>query len=322
MPAKITFFILGLLVGAGAAAALFVLRFQPPEIARERGPWPAEAGGVSHQVAELDGQLATVTTRNKNLEADNLKLATRVQELMKQTAGAAKTGSGKPANPLVAMFGDGDSESGKAMQGMMKAALEQQLEGKLALMNSKLKLSPDQENSAREILGKMYGRGRDLAAKMMKGELSADEAGKGAQETANPEAELKALLTPEQQPLYEKMQQEERANNARLVANSELLQMQNTLGLDQAQQDKVFTALYEQAQSQMGSTGQDSAPAANLEGMMQRKIEAMKGVLTDEQFERYRKFQEQQMKMIQAFLPKDGKPGAGLLPQVQIITSP
>ena len=98
--------------------------------------------------------------------------------------------------------------------------------------------------------------------------------------------------------------------------------MQNTLGLDQAQQDKVFTALYEQAQSQMDSTGQDPAPATNLEGMMQRKIEAMKGVLTDEQFERYRKFQEQQMKMIQEFLPKDGKPGDAPIPQLQITTRP
>ena len=223
MFSKVVLFSLGLLVGSGATMLLLATRSPIPESVREQNRLQVEVGVATNQVAEIGGQLATVTTRNKNLEADNLKLATRVQELMKQTAGATKAGGSKAANPLAAMFGDGDSESGKAMQGMVKAAIEQQMEGKLALMKSRLNLSPDQEVAACEVLGKMYGRGRDLAAKMMKGELSADEAGKVAKETGNAEGELKALLTPEQQPLYEKMQQEERTNNARLVANSELL---------------------------------------------------------------------------------------------------
>ena len=55
---------------------------------------------------------------------------------------------------------------------------------------------------------------------------------------------------------------------------------------------------------------------------MQQKLEALKGVLTDEQMENYRKFQEQQMKLIQTFLPKDGKSGDVAIPQIQVLPKP
>ena len=48
---------------------------------------------------------------------------------------------------------------------------------------------------------------------------------------------------------------EERRTNARLVANSELLQMQGALGLDQTQQDKVFHALYAQSERLLSGGG-------------------------------------------------------------------
>lgn len=123
------------------------------------------------------------------------------------------------------------------------------------------------------------------------------------------------------------MKQEEITNNARLMANSELLQMQTTLGLDTAQQDKVFAALYEQNRSQLAGSQTPNPDAAAIPfrvvtDMMQKKLEALKAVLTDEQFESYKKFQDQQMKRIQSFLPKDGTPSNLTVPQVQVIPKP
>jgi hypothetical protein len=48
--------------------------------------------------------------------------------------------------------------------------------------------------------------------------------------------------------------------------------------------------------------------------MMAQKLEAMKGVLTEEQFTRYKAMQEQQMKLIKAFMPQAG--GDAVVPPV------
>lgn len=333
MNSKLPAFALGLVFGAVAVAVFAFSHFRQAEARREEALVLSQASNASNQAAELGEQLAKSATRTKSLEADNLKLAKRVQELMKETA-TAGTKPARRANPFAAMFGGGeDGETNQinaAMQDMMKAAIEQQMEGKIAQMKSKLNLTPEQEKSAREILGRMFGRGQEVAAKMMKGEVSAEEAAASAKDIGNPEAELKALLTPEQQAGYDEMQKEERTTNARLIANSELIQMQSSLGLDQAQQDKVFAVLYEQAHAQMGGEQANANPFKGLEEMNQRKIDAMKGVLTEDQFERYQKFQKQQQDMIRAFMPKDGdgvikggvRSGSIALPQIRILTKP
>jgi hypothetical protein len=323
MKSKLPAFALGLVLGAAGVAALAFTRFQQAEAVHQEALAQAQADAATNRVADLDGQLAKAEARTKRLEADNLKLATRVQELMKQTDATARAKPARPANPFAAMFGggeDGDTNQlGAAMQNMMKAAIEQQVEGKVGLMKSKLKLTPEQEKAAREILGRQFGQGQEIAAKMMKGELSAEDAAASAKDRGNPEAELKALLTPEQQAGYEEMQKEERTTNARLLANSELIQMQSSLGLDQAQQDKVFAVLYDQASAQLGGDPANANPIKSLDDLMQRKLDALKGVLTDDQFARYQKFQQQQQDMIKAFLPKDGQP---ISTQFHIITKP
>ena len=333
MNSKLPAFALGLLLGTMVTAAFLTTRSHRTEAESEMHRAVVATEATSNQVAELGEQLAKSATRTQSLEADNLKLAKRVQELMKETASAG-TKPARRANPFAAMFGGGeDGETNQinaAMQDMMKAAIEQQMEGKIAQMKSKLNLTPEQEKSAREILGRMFGRGQEVAAKMMKGEGSAEEAAGSARDIGNPEAELKALLTPEQQAGYEEMQKEERTTNARLIANSELIQMQSSLGLDQAQQDKVFAVLYDQAHAQMGGEQANANPFKGLEEMNQRKIDAMKGVLTEEQFERYQKFQKQQQEMIRAFMPKDGdgdmpsrvRGGGVAIPQIRILTKP
>ena len=46
------------------------------------------------------------------------------------------------------------------------------------------------------------------------------------------------------------------------------------------------------------------------------------GVLTEEQFGRYKEMQEQQIKMFEAFMPKDSKAGDTVVPNIQVITEP
>ena len=302
-------FAIGLVVGVGATAILLSARSGPTGVIAERDRLQTEISTATNQVAELGEQLATATTRAKKLDDDNLKLATRVQELMKQSpvANTAKSGKDKPANPFAALLGDENSESGKAMKGMMEAAMKQQLEGKIAGMKSKLNLTPDQETQIRALLEQQSSAGGELAQKMLAGKMTKEEMADLQKQQVDPEAQIKALLSPEQQTAYAELQTEERHNNARLMANGELLQMQSALGLSQEQQDKVFQALYAQTEQQLsGAANGSGAKAYDPTTMMTQKLEAMKGVLTEEQFTRYKAMQEQQLKLIQALLPQGG----------------
>ena len=329
MNPKLPAFILGAAAGAGLTyLALSTQSNKAVAVAQERAAAESavRAQESGTKLAAAQQQLTQEKTRTSKLENDNLQLAKRVQDLMQQ-APATPEKPKAASNPLAAMFG-GDSNDtngpGNAMQQMMKAALEQQMEGKITRMKSKLNLSPDQEKAVREALSGEMKRGTEAAVRMLKGDTKPEEAPKAP---VSSEEAIKAVLTPEQQTAYDQLKQEEVTNNARLLANSEMLQMQNTLGLDAAQQDKVFAVLYEQSRTQLAAAqtpnpGSASNPLGAVTDMMQKKLDALKGVLTDDQFESYKKFQDQQMKLIQSLMPKDGKSPNVTVPSVQVLPKP
>ncbi len=305
-------------------------------VARQLMPKPETASAPSEQTPAVGPTptseavaLSRAQERAEKLEADNLKLAERVQALSKAASSppAPKPVEAKPApgNPFAALFGGedgGTNEAGKAMRGVMEAAIKQQLEGKLRQMKSKMNLSAEQEQSIRGILEKQFGAGRVMAEKMFSGKATEGEVADAAQAQTNPVEQIKSLLSPEQKAAYDEVQAEELRNNARLVANSELLQMQGALGLTQEQQDSVFKAIYAATEEQFGGLGADPKKAMDFRGNLDRKLAALKGVLTDEQFKAYEDMQQQQLKLIESMLPKGAKPGAAPIPNVQVIKLP
>jgi hypothetical protein len=300
---KIIPFLTGLAIGAAACA--LVLSQKPPSPGTTQGN--PNTAVSSNRPTELEAELAAAKARLKKANADNDKLSARVQEFMQGENNLATLEKPKTRKTgLAAMFGgDGTNGMSEAMSGMMKSVLEQQTDAKLAGMKAKLNLTPEQEKAIREIMAQQMSRGVEMAQKMFKGELSKEEMEKmGKEPMKSEEEQIKALLTPEQIAGYDDYEKEEKVRMARLVANSELMQMQTTLQLTEEQQDKVFAVLAEQAQSQFDpkSTGTNGF---DFRHQAETKAEALRGMLTPEQFERYRKFQEQQIKMIEAFMPKD-----------------
>lgn len=305
MTSKAIPFILGLVVGAAVYAAVLSKKSHPETPVAT----VAELAASSNQIADLKAELAAANSRLEKANADNDKLAARVQESLKHESTSAVAAE-KPKKPrgLAALFGgDGTNEMSEAMGGMMKAAIEQQMEAKLAGMKAKLNLTPEQEKAIREIMTKQMSKGMAAAQKMFSGDLSKEEMEKLGNEPKSEEEQIKALLTPEQIAAYDDYDKEEKTRMARLVANSELMQLQSSLQLTEEQQDKVFAILAEQAQAQINPTnmaGWASGPDY-IRKQAEKKAEALRGVLTPEQFERYQKFQEQQMKMYEALMPKD-----------------
>ncbi len=336
MSPKLLPFACGLLVGGAVTAGFYATRDHAPARSASHestAGTPTDGGGAG---VETDSSLTKAKEQLARLEADNLQLASRVQDLLKKDDAATTAAAKKsdPGNPFAALFGQDDGHTNgmaKAMKGMMESALKQQLEGKLAQIHAKVGTTPDQEQAIREILEKQSNISRDISQKMMGGKMTKEEMAEAVRQQGDPEAQIKALLSPEQQTAYSELKVEERRTNARLVANSELLQMQQVVGgIDQAQQDKIFEVLYNQAEGTLtgqapvadGTTPEKAAKPVDMRSLSEQKLAALKGVLTEEQLGRYKEMQEQQIKMFEAFMPKDSKAGDTVVPNIQVITAP
>ncbi len=314
------------IVGAALATAATIKFVRQPAPAIPEMP----AAEAILDATELGAQLERAQKQITKLEADNLRLADRVQALSQQTSATATASPANPAkptvarNPLAALFGDqgGTNEASKAMRGMMQAAMKQQLEGKVRALRTRLELSPEQEASVRDLLERQLDAGRAMTEKVLAGNATAEDLAAAGQQPPPSNDQIKALLTPDQQQAFDDFQKEEIRNNARLVANAELLQMQGALGLSESQQDAVYQALYSATEQQLGGGAGGPVQAMDFRGNLERKLASLRGVLSPEQLKSYEELQLQQLKLIEAMLPKNGGPGNAIVPNVQVLPHP
>ncbi|HZM03443.1 MAG TPA: hypothetical protein VFC44_10485, partial [Candidatus Saccharimonadales bacterium] len=262
-----------------------------------------QASSAKH-IAELETSMASAKKQLGHAKENNNRLTAEVQKLSKRDAARAAA-AGKPEGPkgLAAMFGgNGTNGMSGMMSKVMKNAMEQQLQGKMTSMKAKLNLTPDQETAIHDILAQQAEKGMAVAQKMFNGDgVNTNELAQTAKDMPNQDAQIKALLTSDQSTAYDAWQKEETANNVRLMANMELIQIQPMLQLDQPTQDKVFAILAEQGQATFDAKENNPAAAADFRGQMERKAQALSAVLTPDQLASYRKFQEQQLSIIEAF---------------------
>jgi hypothetical protein len=124
----------------------------------------------------------------------------------------------------------------------------------------------------------------------------------------DPDAQIQALLTPEQKAGYKSYKQEEAAYNARQAANVDLFTIQSTLDLTSEQEDRAFAALYDLDLNQLtGGAKPASMPTSTnladpmqwapdlLEWTLDQKAKAREPVLTPTQLENYRQQQALQL---------------------------
>lgn len=194
------------------------------------------------------------------------------------------------------------------MRAGVRIAVEQQTLGKLPLLTERLALSPEQEKAARSILQSGFDQGLELATNMLSGKLT-QEGVRAKKGLRDPWTEIQALLTPEQKVAYEEYQQEEKVSKARVVANGELLEMQQaSLGLTQEQQDQAFEALYHMRMTNPSPPPADP-PVSEMQWLyVDRKVSAVEELLTPVQLEQYRQILEQKMKLMTDVMPASMMP--------------
>lgn len=190
---------------------------------------------------------------------------------------------------------------------------------RLAALKARLGLTDAQTEALRKVLTDHMKDGSEWMAN----QIDEKEAASPTEELARVTALLKgpdqkeldskvlALLSPEQQQAYSAFQAEQQANKIEIKVNKELARMQNSMSLTNEQKDKVFSTL-----SQIAAEEGDSAPSglAALAGLLQqsgnadaiktpemdqieqskkRRSDAMREILSPEQFEIYDAQQKQ-----------------------------
>lgn len=197
----------------------------------------------------------------------------------------------------------------------MKSATRKQLDGKLAALKTRLKLTDSQVSE----LNAAIQRDVDSSAKHNPFQPGGQPVSPDAAASSEPgfEETLSKTLTPEQQQEYKTYQAEEKSSQIEMMANMELMQLQTTVSLSEEQKDKAFQAFSQEAQRtsdpQSYQTGGTIDTNTIIDQQMQRKKEALRGILTPEQFAIYEKQlaaqQEMTKKMLQNFkLPMPSTP--------------
>jgi hypothetical protein len=149
----------------------------------------------------------------------------------------------------------------RATADVMKQGAEQRMEGRLSRMTASLHLTAEQAQAVRDILMREVRMQSAAVQQGQSGKLDMKEMMRQAIEAGNPDEQIKALLTPDQQAAFPAYRQEEAAHDASLTANQELLNMQSTLGLTAEQTDRVYAALYEVSFNQL--THRTQPPSTN-----------------------------------------------------------
>jgi hypothetical protein len=328
---KLLFLVLGVALGVGGAVTVVKLM----------SPTPPPAPVVEKKPASQANQdLATATTKVQQLEEVNAELSAALARSKKTAASVAAVAAAKakaeakaearqmePAGGgLAALFGGGDTNRTGAMRKMIQAGIKQQAEAKLSALKLRLHLTEDQEAKVREVLDRQFGFAGEMASKMFEGKLSKEELAKANQKPPDLDAELKNILTPDQQTEYQAYKAEERQTQAQMMANIELAQLQPVLQLDQAQQDKVYAALYAQAEKQFSQAGNGLTPPTDAGKVIEQQFEdkktALRSILTPQQFEAYEKHLNSQRDLIKAFMPGDAKGGGAVSVTTTVAPAP
>lgn len=190
---------------------------------------------------------------------------------------------------------------------------------RLAALKARLGLTDEQTEAMRKVLTEHMKDGSEWMADQMNEtkQLSPmEEMQRVADLLKGPDqkeldSKVLELLTPEQQQAYNAFLAEQKANKIEIKVNKELARLQNSMSLTTEQKDKVFSTLSEIAAEEV-----DTAPAglAALAGLFQqsadaeaikspemermaqskkRRADAMREILSPEQFEIYEAQQKQ-----------------------------
>jgi hypothetical protein len=273
MNSRLSTFMFGTFSGASVTTLLFVAWLRASDNTRQLDRFQAQATVTSNQIVELNEQLSGARRQVSKLESEKLQVASRGRDLPKPTVPPAASSEGETG---------GTNRMQVAMALLKQANTDMQVEGRLLQLKNRLQLTPEQQGRARELLGRRF-----------------DAAGRAGDFNL----EFSTILTPEQQAGWQQMQRDDQQNrtegDAWTSAAMELETMQRALGLSAEQQQKALPVLYQRALEEREAGDRKESDVPNWPIRLERELDGLKEVLTDEQLAIYQKFRQQTLKSSQ-----------------------
>lgn len=276
---------------------------------------------LQSQVAKLQSDLASAKSTSVLAKRENDALADQVQKLIASKSQLQKQANDETNAPGLS-FPVPQGFSSSDMTGMMKAQMAQMNDQKLRMLESRLRLTPDQVVKIKAAMDAESARAQAMGAKMFSGQkVDFQSMVKDAGQIKTVDQTLQDILTPDQKTAYQDLQNEQKKSQAETSASMEMNQVAPLLNLSESQKDQVESALYQlriDSQDpkwiQQHSSSTPGDPTAYLDTQEKAKEDALASILTPDQMASYKQQQESQLDMQKAmlkkFMPTGGFPGA------------
>jgi hypothetical protein len=273
-----------------------------------------QASTLRSQVQELQQQQAPLTEQLSKLKTDNERFSklvaqprdshalaqAQLNELLKLRA--KSTAAQADSRELAKLKSTLAQPTGKLPDFLYKSMLagadnanQKAALARLSRMKQILNLTDDQEQAIRSILTNNIPRQSKLAVDLMTGKAAPEQAQALARAKSDQEAQVKALLTPEQLAAYPEYQQAEKTAAADTSATSAAGEIARKFSLPKDQQEQLRARFYEmELKESAGGPSQQAIAEASQSGKVAEAVN-MSVELKKAQL-------EQKMKILEAFL--------------------
>ena len=299
-------------VGAGIYQAVQTshLRQQVATLQQAQAP-------LNEQIARLQAerdQLATEMARAKNSQAlAQAQLGAYQKQHPPTPAISAKPPgtAAAPATPPPAGNPFASMITNMLGSGFLDAEMKKQANIKLSHMKEMLHLTDAQTQSIGDLLLKQSQLQSQQTMDLLSGKINLQQMKAETASQDNPDAEIKALLTPDQLAAYPAFEQAESTVAFDNVARMEASQIAGQYDLSTEQQEQIHTAFAQLAVNQSAAPVNADNPADSLvaqqKALLDQKLQVLTPILTPDQLASYRESQLNQIKMtttaMQMFMP-------------------
>jgi RNA polymerase sigma factor (sigma-70 family) len=274
---------------------------------------------LQQQQAPLTEQLSQLKTDNELLsnqvaQAEDAQALSQAQlkELLKLRAKStlAQTDSrelAKLKSTLAQQTGKTPSFIKNAFAAAMQKAMQERERARLSRMKKMLNLTDDQEQAINNIMTNNIQRHSQMGLDLFMGKLTPEQALAEGRAMDDQEAQIKALLTPEQLAAYPEVQQAEKRAAADTSATAAARKIANKFGLPKDHQEQLRALLYAMnLKEPAGAPSQRAiaearrngnlAELANMEVELKKvrleeELKILEGFLSPQQMTAYRKEQ-------------------------------
>jgi len=172
------------------------------------------------------------------------------------------------------------------------------VEGELAGLTARLHLTPEQTQAVRDILSRHARVTSAETEHIFAGKYDKQELDRLREEAGDRDAQIQALLTPDQKAAWPDYKQQVAAQNARWRTSTQMEQLQSELDLTSEQADQASAAFYQVYLDQLTGKAKSGAKddVEDLVWQLDQQTQALEPILTPTQLENYRQTQAARVK--------------------------